>query len=162
MTTTMFDTHRAFDDFDRAYRKARWRTWFSRLTGRQNTLLSFEDIPQDLRQNSAHQLGLQSVPIDKIVGSEGRHHEFDRAFYPRQRSTKDRWVSIDKAHYTAVALPPVELLKIGEVYFVRDGNHRVSVARTKGQAFIDAKVIQLEGTAGFGATHSNQVITKRS
>jgi hypothetical protein len=160
--TTMFDTHRAFEDFERAYQKARWRTWFRRLTGRQNRLLSFEDIPQDLRHNNGHQLGLQSVPVDKIVGSEGRHREFDGAFYPRQRITKDRWVSIDRAHYAAVTLPPVELIRIGEEYFVRDGNHRVSVARAKGQVFIDANVIQIAKTRRSGTANSHQVRAERS
>ena len=89
-------------------------------------------------------IGLHEVPIDKIVGSMGRYRDFDRAFLPRQKRTKDRWINIGKAHYADVILPPVELYKIGEVYFVIDGNHRVSVARERGQIEVDAHVIEID------------------
>jgi hypothetical protein len=78
------------------------------------------------------------------VGSEGRFHEFDRAFYPRVARSKDRWLRIDQAHYDDVTLPPVELIKVGQGYFVRDGNHRVSVARARGHQVVDACVTEIE------------------
>jgi uncharacterized membrane protein YfbV (UPF0208 family) len=84
------------------------------------------------------------VPIGQIIGSAGRYQDFDRAFLPVQDRTRARWESIDIAHYADVILPPVELYKMGEVYFVKDGNHRVSVARERGQEYIDAYVIEID------------------
>lgn len=130
-------------DFEQARRKVFWRDLFSWLTGTCNKLWSLSQIRQGLPLNGQHYRGLQTVSLDKIVGSEGRYDEFDRAFFPRQRRTKDRWVSIDQAYYKKVPLPPVELIKVGKVYFVRDGNHRVSVARMQGQEFIEAYVTEL-------------------
>ena len=78
------------------------------------------------------------------MGSEGRYHDFDREFFPRQSHVRDRWASINLAHYEQTRLPPVTLTKVGEVYFVQDGNHRVSVARVHGQNFIDAYVTELD------------------
>ena len=136
----------ALGNFEQARRKAFWRDWFSRLTGKQNKLLSFDDLSPNLLYARRRYLGQQSVLLDQIIGSEGRYREFDRAFYPRRSYVKERWVSIDKAYYTEVFLLPIELLKIGQSYFVRDGNHRVSVARSRGQEFIDAHVTEIEVT----------------
>ncbi len=89
-------------------------------------------------------LGLQTVPLDKIVGSEGRFGEFDRSFYPQHQGIGDRWKRIGRARYRNENLPPVQLVKIGDIYFVRDGNHRLSVARSLGQEEIDAHVVEIE------------------
>ena len=142
--TTKFNIHRAHEDFDQARRKATWRDWVSLLTRKKNHLLSFNEIRQELPITGQHYLGFQMVPLNKIVGSEGRLHEFDRAFYPRTTYTKDRWLMIDQAHYDDVTLPPVELIKVGQGYFVRDGNHRVSVARARRHQVIDAYVTEIE------------------
>ncbi len=143
MTSAIFNTLAA-RDFDRAVNKAHWRDWLSWLVKKNNSLISFEDIRQTLPLNGQRYLGFQFVPVKNIVGSEGRHHDFDRAFFPRQTHTKSRWVSIDKAYYKDVTLPPVELFKVDEVYFVRDGNHRISVARARGQEYIDAYVTEID------------------
>lgn len=141
--TPMFYANLAHNDFEKAQRRAFWRGLFSRLTGKQNKLLSLNDLPGGPQYQGGHYLGLRIVPLDKILGSEGRSHEFDREFYPRQASTRERWVRVYMAHYQDVYLPPVELLKLGEVYFVRDGNHRVSVARMRGQQYVDAVVTEI-------------------
>lgn len=91
-----------------------------------------------------HYRGLEEIPVDLIAGSVGRYRDFDRAFLPRQRQTRNRWINIDRAMQQDVRLPPVELYKIGEVYFVRDGNHRVSVAREREQNYIDAFVTEID------------------
>jgi hypothetical protein len=132
-------------DFESARRKAFWRELISWLTRKCNQLLAIDQICQKLLFKGQHYRGLQTVPLEKIVGSEHRYRDFDRAFYPRQSHTRKRWVSIDQAYYEQVPLPPVELLKVGERYFVRDGNHRVSVARAQGQNFMDAYVTELSG-----------------
>lgn len=133
-------------DFELARWKATWRHWLGRLARKRNDLLSFEQIRQGVRFTGQHDLGLQNVPLNKIVGSVGRSGDFDRAFFPRQAHIKDRWMNIDKAYYQDVLLPAVELIKIGEMYFVSDGNHRVSVARVHGQDFIDAHVIEINAS----------------
>ena len=143
MTSATFN-RLAVQDFDQAINKAHWRDWISWLTRRSNNLMSLDVIRRTLPLKAEHYLGLQFVPLDKIVGSEGRYCDFDQAFFPRQSHLKGRWVSIDKAYYRAVSLPPVDLIKIDEVYFVRDGNHRISVARTRGQQFVDAYVTEIE------------------
>ena len=134
----------ANDDFEYAMLKAFWRRVTSWMTGQSNELLPFDEVRERLPLRGQHSIGLRQVEIDKIIGSIGRYRDFDRAFLPLQSRTKGRWVSIDKAHYEQIHLPPVELYKLGEVYFVKDGNHRVSVARERGQEFVDAYVIEIE------------------
>lgn len=143
MTIILFNQS-VLQDFERARRRAFWRDLLSRLTRKDNNLLSFEQIRQGQLVTRRHYRGLQTVPLAKIVGSEGRYRDFDQAFFPRQSQTKERWLSINQAHYQEVSLPPVELYKVGRVYFVRDGNHRVSVARAHEQEFIDAYVIEID------------------
>ena len=139
----MFDQMAKFD-FERARGKAFWRNVLSWLTGEKNQLLPFDAVREHIPMIGQHYIGLQEVPIDNIVGSLGRYRDFDRAFLPIQKRTKDRWVRINKARYEAVDLPPVELYKMGEVYFVKDGNHRVSVAREGGQLYVDAVVTEIQ------------------
>jgi hypothetical protein len=143
MTTKAYEKL-ALEDFNHARRKALWRDRISWLTRKRNLLFSLDETSKYPSHQAPRHLGLQAVPIDKIVGSEGRFREFDRAFLPRQLQTRDRWVNIAKAYYEQVTLPPVELLKIGDGYFVRDGNHRISVARSRGQDFVDADVTEIE------------------
>jgi hypothetical protein len=132
------------EDFERARRKAFWRRLAASVLRRHNGLLPFEETRRRLRAHPQHGGGLmRTVPIDQIVGSAGRYHDFDRAFLPRQTTTRSRWQRIDRAYYEDVALPPIELYQLGETFFVKDGNHRVSVAREQGQLEIDAYVVEL-------------------
>jgi len=134
----------AFEDFNRAYRRAFWRkirTWF---TGEKNELLPYDEVRRELPLEGQREIGLRTIPIEKIVGSVGRYRDFDRAFLPTQRTTSARWISIKRAEYQAIELPPIEAYKIGDVYFVKDGNHRVSVARERKQTFIDAFIIEID------------------
>lgn len=135
---------KASQDFERALGRAFWRKILSKLTGQENELLPFDEIRQHLKIRGQHYVGFQQVAINQIVGSTGRYRDFDRAFMPIQTRTRERWISVDKAHYRDIPLPPVDLIKMGEVYFVRDGNHRVSVARERGQTYIDAYVIEID------------------
>jgi hypothetical protein len=135
--------HITREDFSRARRKAFFAQLGALLNRRPNELLSFEEVRARLSVRGQHYLGLQTVPLDHIVGSEGRYVDFDRTFAPRHDATKFRWMSVDRAHHEDVALPAIELYKVGDIYFVKDGNHRVSVARLQGQADIDAVVTEL-------------------
>ncbi|MFN8568991.1 MAG: DUF4032 domain-containing protein [Kouleothrix sp.] len=129
--------------FQEARRKALLAELIDAIRRRPNTMFSFEDVRTRLNIRGQRSLGLQTVPMAHIIGSEGRYSDFDRRFLPRSNELKDRWTSIDRAMSDAVLLPPVELYKIGDAYFVRDGNHRVSVARQVGQVDIDAFVTEL-------------------
>lgn len=133
-----------FHDFQQARLKALWRDLYSRLTRNSNQLMAFDQIHKGLPIKRQHYRGLQAVPLNKIVATEGYVGDFDRAFFPRQSRTKDRWLNIAQAHYEQVSLPAVELLKVGEIYVVRDGKHRISVARFQGQDFIDAIVTEID------------------
>ncbi len=133
----------AHTDFTRARRKAffhKIRSWFS---GKSDTLLPFDQVREAIPLQGQRYLGLHPIPINQIAGSMGRYHEFNRAFLPLQDYTKQRWINIGQAHYEDVTLPPIDVYKIGEVYFVRDGNHRVSVGRELGKEFIDAYITEI-------------------
>ncbi len=110
------------------------------LTGHPRRLLAFDQVREKLHLGGPVYRGVESVPLEKIVGSVDRYRDFDRAFLPTQSHTESRWHRVNRAWYDEVSLPPVLLYRVGEVYFVVDGNHRVSVARSKGQKFIDAEV----------------------
>lgn len=134
----------AREDFDVAFRKGFWNSVNSWLRRNSNELIPFDEVRRRLPVTGQHYLGLRQVDVDEIVGSVSRYHDFDRAFLPKRTHTRDRWESVDKAHIQDVILPPIELYKIGNIYFVKDGNHRVSVARERGQAYIDAFVIEID------------------
>jgi hypothetical protein len=140
------DPHEQSDrDFSRARRKAFLRrigAYLRRDPG-SNQLLSFEEVKGALGAVSQVYLGLRVVPVSKIVGSVGRHRDFDRAFLPSKPDLGTRWRRIDEIMHRAEELPPVSLYKIGDAYFVQDGNHRVSVARQQGVEMIDAEIIEL-------------------
>ena len=138
----MAGQNRAQVDFHTARRKAFWREVFSFLGGRPNRLLSWREVCDKLGVRGQIYRGMQTIPLDRIIGSVGRYLDFDRAFLPTQGITADRWRSIARAHYDDISLPPVKLYKIGDAYFVLDGNHRISVARERGVAFVDAEVIE--------------------
>lgn len=133
------------NDYGRARFKAFWNDIRAMVVHRPNELVSFEEVKRSLKTFGEHYRGVQIVPVEKIIGSATlRYHDFDSAFLPRQARTKSRWRSIDLAHYTEVGLPPVQLYQIGDVYFVRDGHHRISVARERGQVYVEAEVIEVK------------------
>ncbi|HLO17656.1 MAG TPA: hypothetical protein VK206_22690 [Anaerolineales bacterium] len=93
---------------------------------------------------SQHDAGSRTVPIKRIKGSEGRSGDFDCDFNPMQTRTFARWMSVAVARSSGETLPLVELIQLGDDYFVRDGHHRISVARALGEEYVDAKIIVLE------------------
>ncbi|MDR2746883.1 MAG: transcriptional regulator, partial [Treponema sp.] len=133
----------AMDDFNNAKNRA----FFSRIHNFMNTdrdkLLSFHDVKEILKPKNQVYRGMQTVPIALIVGSEGRYRDFNKAFLPRRNHLRARWMRVDVARLENIDLPAIQLYEIGGVYFVRDGNHRVSVARSQGVEQIDAEVISL-------------------
>jgi hypothetical protein len=134
----------AEDDFARA-RTRELLSHISRLLDpASENLLPFEEVKAILKPSGETYVGMEAVPLDRIVGSEGRYRDFNRHFLPRKEFLRSRWVSIDMAQYNDIPLPPVRIYEAGGVYFVRDGNHRVSVARMRGQTMIDAEVTKLD------------------
>lgn len=139
----LFYQDKAREDFN----KARFKELLSQIKGfitqEDSELLSFKDVINIIKPKNEVYKGLQVVPISKIVGSEGRYRDFNKAFFPKYSHLRDRWENIDKAHLKNMILPPIKLYEIGGVYFVRDGNHRVSVAKMQGVKAIDAEVTSL-------------------
>jgi len=131
-------------DFSRAYRKSFWRSVLSWLGKIDNDLLPFDEVMKRVPLIGQSYSGLKQIETDKVIGSVSRYLEFDRAFLPRQTHTRERWERIDQAYYSDVILPPIEVYQVGEVYFVKDGNHRVSVARERGQMYMDAFVVKIK------------------
>jgi hypothetical protein len=131
-------------DFQLARARAFLRRVTGALSGHPRRLLNFEQVRRALHLGGPVYRGVQAVPLDRVVGSLDRYRDFDRLFLPTQSHTRARWQRINRAWYEEISLPPVLLYKVGEVYFVVDGNHRVSVARAQGQAYIDAEVRECE------------------
>jgi hypothetical protein len=133
----------ARSDFSRLRTRETIARILSLLNVQKHEMLSLGDVRSLVRPDAETYRGMQTVPIDKIVGSEGRSRDFNREFLPRHDKLMRRWIRVDMAHYQDITLPPISLFEIGGVYFVRDGNHRVSVARAQGAEFIDAEVVSL-------------------
>ncbi|MFN8593720.1 MAG: hypothetical protein U0031_19840 [Thermomicrobiales bacterium] len=129
-------------DFDRARTHAFLTDLRALFARRRNDLVSFHEVRRRVAPESESYRGMQSVRLDQIVGSVDRFQDFNREYLPRQKFTAGRWQNVDRSYYQDVQLPPVQLYKVGDVYFVKDGNHRVSVARERGQEYIDAEVIE--------------------
>jgi len=128
-------------EFASARQHAFIEEWFNFFTGRPNDLLSFEEVRQNLRLQDSAYKGLQEIELDKIVGSVGRYRDFTRTFLPKSDQTQDRWRRVDAVAHDQ-GYPPIEVFKVGDVYFVRDGNHRVSVAQTHKAETIEAYIIE--------------------
>lgn len=138
-------------DWELARRSAFVQQVLGAFTQRPADLLPFEEVRRGLRLHNVRYLGIQNVPLDQIVGSVGRHQDFTRAFFPRRSSLQERWRRIDRLATAGGGLPPVELYKVGQVYFVSDGNHRVSVARRHKVPSIEAYVWEYETRVPLGA-----------
>ncbi len=110
-----------------------------------NQLIPFDWV-RHLDPDGEASAGVQSIPLDAIIGSVDRYREFDRYYLPKEEYLDERWIGVRSAQLNGKELPPIQVYQVGGVYFVKDGNHRVSVARRNGQKFIDAHVIQLHVT----------------
>ena len=133
----------ASTDFNKARNRALWSKIQNIMNAERDDLLSFHDVKEILKPKNQIYMGMKSIPLNLIVGSEGRYRDFNKNFQPKSEFLRARWESIDRAQLRDIILPAIQLYEIGGVYFVRDGNHRVSVARTQGIEEIDAEVIGL-------------------
>ena len=141
------------------FTRARRRRTLDRLTARLrrepadfHLILPFEEVVQALGYRGERRLGLQTIALDMIVGTVGRERDFDRRFRPTSRRTRKRWERIATASRRGQAFPPIDVYRIGEVHFVKDGHHRVSIARAQGLPDIDAYVTEVH--TELGAEHT--------
>jgi len=141
---SQFALHVAISDFHSSRRKAQIEAVLNRFTGRSTDLLHYEDVRRQFRAGGSVERGLVNVPIDSIIGSVGRYQDFSRTFLPRQDSDEQRWARVKMGVTDLTGLPPVELYRLGDAYFVLDGHHRISVARAIGASHIEAYVKEVQ------------------
>ena len=158
MTPTFRDTGSPPLDAQTDFSRARRRRALDRLTARLrrepgdfNLILPFEEVVQALGWRGEQYLGLQTIQLDSVVGTVGRARDFDRRFRPTSRRTRKRWERIATAARRGEGFPPIDVYRIGEVHFVKDGHHRASVARAQGLPDIDAYVTEV--LTELGADH---------
>ncbi len=134
------DLSSAIEDFHRARRRAAMQELISWLKGETADLLSYEEVRRQLKATAGAERGLHDIPLDAIVGSVGRYTDFTRSFLPKDEVNVQRWARVKVATLGMTGLPAIDVYRIGDVYFVSDGNHRVSVARELGATHIQAYV----------------------
>ena len=156
-----FSTAQSEEDFNKAHTKAFINEIQHLLSPEEASLISLNDVKQMIKSNAETYVGMKVIPIDKIIGSEGRYKDFDNRFFPKSTHLKNRWQHVDEAAINDVTLPPIKVYELAGVYFVRDGNHRVSVAKTRGTEFIDAEVVSLQSEIKLKKADSLKDITKQ-
>jgi|GEM_PF-389359 hypothetical protein len=128
--------------FSRAMSRGLVRELKDQLLRRSKALLPFDEVKEKLELWYGRDIGRQTVPLDAIVGSQGRYRNFSRHFLPLDENLRQRWKEIEMAVAAGRDLPPVELYKVCNAYFVKDGHHRISVAKAKQRTFIEARVFE--------------------
>jgi hypothetical protein len=152
------DTGLPQQDAQADFARERRRRAFSKLAARLRSepddvsaMLPFEEVVAALGLRSEHDIGLQTIPLESIVGTVARTHgEFDREFRPARAGVRGRWERIATARRRGEAMPPIDVYRVGELHFVQDGHHRVSVARAQGDTHIDAHVREVRTAVGAG------------
>lgn len=128
--------HRSFSEARRQANLSQIRAWFAR---KENQLIPFEALRAELRHQNPYYVGVEQVPLDKVIGSVGRYQDFTREFLPLNDSMRERWIQVEEVAFRR-GWPPVELYQVGDGYFVRDGNHRIAIAKQMGNPTIEANV----------------------
>jgi len=146
MTLNNANYQTAVNDFHEAHLKASLQEALARLTGKSNDLFSYDEVAKKLKLQARSDRGIHDIPIDAIVGSVGRYTDFTRSFLPRHSNDQERWARVKAIMLdpTGTGMDPIEVYKVGEVYFVLDGNHRVSIARQEGFKYIEAHIIEVQ------------------
>ena len=137
---------KAIQDFKDARRQAALEVLMARITGKSDEiqLLPYHEVREKLRGTEKSGAHLEDIPLEAIVGSVGRYHEFTRSFLPKGSTSQSRWAKVMSETLGLSGLPPIEVYQIGDAYFVKDGNHRVSVARQLGSPTIEAYVTRVK------------------
>src|SRR3954468_2840084 len=153
MPDTGFPTQDAQTDFSRARRRQALPRLARRLRGEPddvNVILPFDEVVEALGWRGEKRIGLRVIPLDSIVGTVDRSRDFDRRFRPTSRRVRRRWEGIAEAIRRGQSMPPIDVYRVGDMHFVRDGHHRVSVARAMGLDTIDAYVTEVVTAVGAG------------
>ena len=156
-----FFTKTTEEDFNKARNKALFNDIQHFLSPEEVSLISLNDVKQLMKPTNETYVGMKVIPIDKVVGSEGRYNDFDNHFFPKSSHLRMRWEHVDEAALKDIILPPIKVYEISGLYFVRDGNHRVSVAKARGTEFIDAEVVSLQSEIKLKKADSLKEITKQ-
>ena len=146
MPDTGFPDQDARTDFSRARRRRRLSDLSARLRREPddvNVILPFDEVIAALGKRSERRIGLQTIPLDSIVGTVDRTREFDRSFRPTSHRVRQRWERVARAMRKGEPMPPIEAYRVGELHFVVDGHHRVSVGRQLGHDVIEADVTEI-------------------
>jgi len=133
------------DDFSRARRRqvlARLAGWLRRRPD-VDRILSLDEVVAALGWRGEHYLGLQTIQLDTVAGTVDSRRDFDRRFRPTSDRVRQRWEGLDLAQRRGVSLPPIDVYRVGDLHFVKDGHHRVSVARATGNTTIEAYVTEV-------------------
>jgi nucleotide-binding universal stress UspA family protein len=152
----------AVEDFYRARRRAQLNRFLAQLSGGREELLSYEEVRTRLRAIESAERRLEDVPLDRIVGSVGRYKDFTREFLPRHNVARERWVGVKLAMTGMEGVPPIEVYRVGDAYFVRDGNHRVSVARQLGAKYIQAYVTPVRTRVAYSGEDDPETLILKS
>ncbi len=152
----------ALEDFRRARQEAALRQLLYRVSGRSDDLLAYSDLSDKLAITDTVERGLQEIPLKAIVGSVGRARDFTRDFLPRHDSDAERWANVKAAVLDMKGWSPIDVYQLGDVYFVKDGNHRVSVARQLGNKTIAAHVTEIETRLSLDAGDDPNAVISRA
>jgi len=155
-------TAQAVEDFYRARRRAQLSRFLSQMGRERRPLVPYEEVRRSLRAIESAANRLEDVPLDAIVGSVGRYNDFTREFLPRLNSDRERWVGVKLAMTGLEGVPPIEVYRIGDAYFVRDGNHRVSVARQLGARYIQAYVTPVRTRVPYSPDDDADTLIRKS
>ena len=117
--------HDSSERFRRSHSAAQIKDLLGLIRGKTTDLVSYEEVARRVKAYQQIEIGSQMIPLSQIVGSVGRYRDFTREFLPRTNISKERWLRVDQVLNSQTGYPPIEVYKIGEVYFVRDGNHRI-------------------------------------
>jgi hypothetical protein len=120
-----------------------WHRALGWVLRRRHELLEYSQVMRCMAFAGQHDLGVRTVSVNQIVGTLGRGSDFDSAFRPLRNNMEQRWMRIQDMYDRGENFPAIELYKVGDSYFVRDGHHRVSVARANGMIYLDAWVIEV-------------------
>lgn len=121
----------------------------SKVLNRPHRLYDLNALKPNLHLQGSFYSGIQVVQIRSIIGSEGRTTDFDMDFHPLNEEARERWVNMAMAYLSNLPLPPIQLIQVGNAYFVRDGHHRISVSRAFGQLAMDAEIITWNASPPF-------------
>ena len=151
------DTGSPETDAETDFVRQRRRRALSRIAARLRSepddvsvMLPYEEVVKALGRRSERDLGVRTIPLDSIVGTVDRVRSFDRAFRPASERVRGRWEQIAAARRRGVEMPPIDVFRIGDMHFVSDGHHRVSVARAFGETTIEARVRDVQTAVGGG------------